>query len=241
MPTRPQTWRFQAIYDGFEHGGLRTEVDRAASTPLNRVGRVVRIEGVIRDEHGRQVGRFTRMLASGGDGLRARHENIALDPAVRGRGFARALNDHVEAVYRRMEVAYVTMHAEHVGSLLWPKLGYDFDLRRLDGSTETERRAQAVLKLLSPRARTVADLPRPAELLARWAASADPAQRAAAAAMRALLPTPARLVGGGLDGLLLDPIALARFDADGTAIGRRLMLGSSFDAYKPLAAVDDVR
>ena len=57
MPTRPQTWRFQAIYDGFEHNGLKTLLDRDESTPLNRVGRVVRVGGPIVDEHGRRVGR----------------------------------------------------------------------------------------------------------------------------------------------------------------------------------------
>lgn len=44
---------------------------------------------------------------------------------------SRALHAHAEAVYIRMGVAYVTMHAEHVGSLLWPRLGLDFDLRRV--------------------------------------------------------------------------------------------------------------
>lgn len=239
MPTRPQTWRFRSIYEGFEHGGLRTEVDLEGSTPLNRVGRAVRIEGRIRDEHGRQVGKFTRMLASGSDGLRARHEHLELDPAARGRGFARALHAHAEAVYIRMGVGHVTMHAEHVGSLLWPRLGFDFDLRRLEGDSERERRAHAVLNLLSPRARKVEGRPRPAETLAAWAASADPAERVAAAAMRARLPTRERLVAGDLQDLLLDPLALAGFDAEGTGLGRTLMLGASFDAYKALASQEE--
>ena len=49
MPTRPQTWRFQAIYNGFEHGGLRAEFDRETSTPIDRAGRVVRVGGHIVD------------------------------------------------------------------------------------------------------------------------------------------------------------------------------------------------
>lgn len=235
MPTRPQTWRFQAIYSGFEHGGLRTEFDRETSTPINRAGRVVRVGGHILTEEGRRVGHFTRMLATGSDGLRARHEDIRLAEEARGRGFARALHEHAEAVYVRMEVAYVTMHAESVGSLLWPRLGFDFDLRRVDGETEDERRAHAVLRMLSPRARKVEGQPRPAEVLAAWAASGDPARRAAAAALRDRLPTPARLAAGELAGLLLDPRSLGDFDAGGTGLGPALMLGASWDGYKHLA------
>ncbi|MDX6682409.1 MAG: hypothetical protein QOG94_2448 [Solirubrobacteraceae bacterium] len=239
MPTRPQVWRFRAIYDGFEHGGLRAEVDRDASTPLDRAGRVVRLEGLVLDEHGRRVGRFTRMLASGGEGLRARHEKIDLAPEARGRGFARALHAHAEDTYRRMGVGFVTMHAENVGSLLWPRLGFDFDLRYTDGEDELERRAHAVLKLLSPRARKVEGLPRPAELLAQWAASDDPSRREAAAALRALLPSTQRLHAGQLDGLLVHPLALGEFDAGGSGLGPTLMLGASWDAYKSLAAPAD--
>jgi GNAT superfamily N-acetyltransferase len=235
MPTRPQAWRFRAIYEDFEHEGLRTAVDRDASTPLDRVGRVIRVGGPIVDSEGHVVGNFTRMLASGADGVRARHEHLELDEAARGRGFARALHAHAEAVYVRMGIAYVTMHAEHVGSLLWPRLGFDFDLRRIDGDNEQARRAHAVLNLLSPRARKVEGRPRPPETLSAWAASADPAQRAAAVAMRTRLPTWERVARGELEDLLLDPISLAAFDADATGLGRTLMLGASFDAFKALA------
>ena len=235
MPTRAQLWRFRTTYDSFEHGGLRTEVDRDKSTPIAGAGRAARLDGWIIDERGRRVGHFKRLLLSGGDGLRARHEEIELAPEARGRGFARALHAHTEAVYRRMEVAYVTMHAEHVGSLLWPRLGFDFDLRRLPGDDERERRARAVLRILSADARQVQGRLRPVELLADWAASPDPARRDAAAAMARCLPTPERIARGELDGLLLDPIALAGFDAGGTGLGRELMLGASFDAFKALS------
>lgn len=234
MPTRPQTWRFQAIYNGFEHGGLRTEFDRETSTPIDRAGRVVRVGGHILDENGRRVGHFTRMLATGSDGLRARHEEIRLAEQARGRGFTRALHGHAEAVYIRMEVAYVTMHAESVGSLLWPRLGFDFDLRRVEGESEEERRAHAVLRMLSPRARKVEGQPRPAEVLAAWASSDDPARRAAVAALRDRLPTPSRLAAGELAGLLLDPRSLGDYDAAGTGLGRALMLGASWDGCKRL-------
>jgi hypothetical protein len=235
MPTRPQTWRFQAIYNGFEHGGLRTEFDRETSTPINRAGRVVRVGGHIVAEDGHRVGHFTRMLATGADGLRARHEEIRLAEEARGRGFARALHLHSEAVYIRMEVGYVTMHAESVGSLLWPRLGFDFDLRRVEGDTEDERRAHAVLRLLSPRARKVEGQPRPREVLTAWGESTDPARRAAAAALRERLPTPARIEAGETSGLLLDPRSLGDFDAEGTGLGRALMLGASWDGYKRLS------
>jgi GNAT superfamily N-acetyltransferase len=240
MPTRPQVWRFRAIYDGFEHGGLRSVVDREKSTPLNRAGRAIRLEGDVVDERGRAVGHYTRMLASGGEGLRARHEKIDLAPEARGRGFARALHAHAEATYRRMDVLFVTMHAENVGSLLWPRLGFDFDLRQVEGEDELQRRAHAMLKLLSPRARKVEGRPRPAELLAQWAASEDAARREAVAALRALLPTPALIAKGSLDGLLLDPRSLGEYDAGGTGLGPTLMLGASWDAYKALAAPADV-
>jgi hypothetical protein len=174
------------------------------------------------------------MLATGTDGLRARHEEIRLAEEARGRGFARALHVHAEAVYIRMEVAYVTMHAEHVGSLLWPRLGFDFDLRRVEGETEAERRAHAVLRLMSPRARQVEGRPRPAEVLAAWEASGDPARRAAVAGMRERLPTRSELAAGELSGLLLDPRSLGDFDAAGTGLGRALMLGASWDGYKRL-------
>jgi len=36
------------------------------------------------------------MLATGTDGLRARHEEIRLAEEARGRGFARALHEHAE-------------------------------------------------------------------------------------------------------------------------------------------------
>jgi predicted GNAT family acetyltransferase len=234
MPTRPQFWRFRSIYEGFEHAGLRAGVDRDASTPLDRPGRAVRLEGFVIDENARHVGNFTRMLASGGEGLRVRHEKVELDPSARGRGFARALNAHAEEIYRRMGVAFVTMHAEDIGSLLWPRLGYDFDLRRVEGDSEAERRAHAVLKLLSPRARKVEGHPRPVELLVQWAASSDTAKREAAAALRARLPTPERLAAGDLDGLLLHPRDIGDFDAGKTGLGATLMRGASFDAFKAL-------
>ena len=59
----------------------------------------MRVGGHILDEKGRRVGHFTRMLATGTDGLRARHEDIRLAEEARGRGFARALHMHAERVY----------------------------------------------------------------------------------------------------------------------------------------------
>ncbi len=236
MPTRPQTWRLRSIYDGFEHAGLRTQLDQSASTPIDRAGRVVRVSGHVLDETGAQVGHFTRLLASGPEGLRARHEKFELAPAARGRGFARALQAHAEAGYADLAVTCITMHAEHVGSLLWPRLGFDFDIRLVAGDSEQARRAHVVLKLLSPHARRVADLPRPAELLALWDDDDDPRRRAAAAALRARLPSPASLARGELDGLLLDPRSLGEFDAGATGIGRTLMLGASWDGHKPLSS-----
>ena len=58
-----------------------------------------------------------------------------------------------------------------------------------------------------------------------------------------VLPTPARVAAGDLDGLLLHPLALGEFDAGGTGLGPTLMLGASWDAYKSLAepADDDTR
>jgi len=174
--------------------------------------------------------------ATGAEGLRARHEELELDPAARGRGFARALHEHAEAAYVRMGARCITMHAEHVGSLLWPRLGFDFDLRHLDGGDEQARRVHAVLRLLAPRARKVAGRPRPAELLAQWAAATDPRRQSAAAELRARLPTAATLARREFAGLLLDPRALGEFDAHGTGIGRELMLGASWDGYKSLPA-----
>lgn len=223
MPTRPQTWRFRQTYDGFTHRGLRTAILAEGSTPIDRAGRVIRVNGAVLDEDGTQVGRFTRLLASGDIGLRARHEHLELDPAARGRGFARALHAHSEDVYRRMGIGLVTMHAEHVGSLLWPRLGFDFDLREQPGATEAQQRANAVLDLLSPTARQVRGRLRPAEVLARGGEGV--------AALRRRLPTPERAATGDLDGVLLDPVSIAAFSADGT----ELMLGASFDALKRLA------
>ena len=190
------------------------------STPPDRAGRAIRVDGWILDATGRRAGHFTRLLVSGNDGLRARHEQIELEERFRGHGFGRALHARSEEIYRAMGVRYVTMHAEFVGSLLWPRLGFDFDLRRAAGETEQERRADAVRKLLSPRARRVKDRPRPGELLEQWAADRDPARRAAVAAFRAAPP--------------LHPLELAAFDAGRTDLGRELMLSASFDAIKVL-------
>ena len=96
-------------------------------------GAVVRVGGHILNGEGRRVGHFTRMLATGKDGLRARHEEIRLAEEARGTGFARALHAHAEATYIRMEVGYITMHAEYVGSILWPRLGFDFEGSWHDG------------------------------------------------------------------------------------------------------------
>ena len=96
-----------------------------------------------------------------------------------------------------------------------------------------------MLKLLSPRARKVEGLPRPAELLGQWAASEEAARRESVAALRAVLPTPALIAARRLDGLLLDPLSLGRFDAGGTGLGPTLMLGASWDAHKALAAPAD--
>lgn len=147
-----------AVIDG-DYGGLNVEVTRVerhfGGPEGDNPGLVARI--VIRDEAGNQVGAADRAMYRDDNGdLVAYHEQLVLEPEVRGRGFASAFNARLEEYYREQGVTRVELTANvDVGGYAWASHGYDFAdedaaagvldrLRdRLDGLDDPQVRAQA--------------------------------------------------------------------------------------------------
>lgn len=95
---------------------------------INPSRNFVTISGKIRDASGDAVGRFTRILMRGGDGLSVEHSYLHLDPAHQGQGFAKAFNGFLYDWYRASGVKYVRVHANiDVGGYTWATQGFDFE------------------------------------------------------------------------------------------------------------------
>ncbi len=249
MAVPQSTSTFRAIYDGFEHGGLRTQLDEHEEAVFfPNTGRAG--GAIVRLASGERVGEFNRYIAEVDGKLIVRHESIKLNPSARGGGFARALQDHAERRYREMGVCEIRLLAEHVGSILWARLGFEFLLQHAPGDTEAERRASVISELFGRNTRPVSSderqtilyrqqdgteftreepvrLPRPIEVLEAAESSADKTSRAAAEAFRARLP-------GGHGEPLATPLDLVDFDRGSTRLGERIMLGAAWQGVKHL-------
>lgn len=249
MAVPKSTSAFRTIYDGFEHGGLRTQLDEHDEAVFFRnAGRAG--GAIVRLASGERVGEFNRYIAEVDRKLIVRHESIKLDPSARGGGFARALQSHAERRYREMGVCEIRLLAEHVGSILWARLGFDFLLQHAPGETEDERRASVISDLFGRNTRPVSSderetilyrhrdgteftreepvrLPRPIEVLERAESSADTTLREAGEMFRARLP-------GGHAEPFATPLDLVDFDQGSTRLGERIMLGSAWQGVKRL-------
>lgn len=115
---------FKAIFDGFEHNGLRAVVTEASQTAVH---------GKILNEKGKKVGRFTREVDRRDGEPSVYHESLTLLPSFQGRGFGTAFVNHSFDRYRELGVASVRVSAgSTVGGYQWARQGFDFDVPRYE-------------------------------------------------------------------------------------------------------------
>jgi ribosomal protein S18 acetylase RimI-like enzyme len=125
--------RWTALYQGFEHNGLRMDVIRSDQSGPN----FGEMKGVVRDLNLRQemdkmkyrlgVGEFFYNWTRHSDGsIEVEHDFVRVDPEYRDRGFASALERHLEEGYVRMGVDRITLIAAKIGAYAWAKQGYEF-------------------------------------------------------------------------------------------------------------------
>lgn len=118
---------FSAIFDGFEHNGMRAQV-------TSKWGGGV--QGVILDTAtGENAGNFAREIDKRRDGsFRVHHDTFKLKPEYQRRGFGSAFFLHSLDEYRKYpEVEVVSVQAaDSVGGYQWARRGFDFDLNLYD-------------------------------------------------------------------------------------------------------------
>lgn len=90
--------------------------------------RSARIDGLVLDANGDEVGSFIRTLRVEDDGkLVAHHSSLSLDSSVQGSGFAARFNAQMFDYYRRSGVDRVTVFAnDDIGGYTWAAQGFDF-------------------------------------------------------------------------------------------------------------------
>ena len=218
---------YQRIYDGFEHAGLRVVLDAEGCRDPRRVEAVVVDTGT-----GQTVGQLTRYLHER-DGELYHHQEIQrLDEPYHGRGFTKAMIAHTTPRVIALGVRAMTITAHNVGGLVWGRMGWEFDLYGVEGSTDEERIARSVAAIFDP------DVPRPGErrrflpwhrrlpnandALSRLERGRGDRARAAAA-MRARIPTAEAIAAGRLEGTFTHPDQMVAFESHGIAVGVEVM------------------
>lgn len=120
------------LYQGFEAKGLRIEVIRnEAPKGESRHGTLkARITDV---ESGDSAGEayYNYNLPIGGSGYEVEHDVINIWPPFRNRGFAGALETHLEDGYKRLGVKRIKLLAANVGAYAWAGQGYSFQRTKL--------------------------------------------------------------------------------------------------------------
>lgn len=125
---------FKAVFDGFEHGGLRAVVDHAVqdNPPDHQPGwlsvKLASVEGHVEDVDGHMVGGFERDIFRDPEvGLIVKHVSFRMGPHFRQLGYGDAFVQHSFDAYRAAGVARVRVDTAEVGGYLWAKSGFDFD------------------------------------------------------------------------------------------------------------------
>jgi hypothetical protein len=218
---------YHRVYHGFEHAGLRVEVD------LDRSRGDDHLEAVIVDvASGRVVGEFTRYLHERDGELYSQQDSHRLDEEYRGRGFTPALIPHSSAGLRALGVRAMTITAHNIGALIWGGKGFEFDLYGVVGATREERIARSVAAIFDP------ELPRASRRRrfppwrkrfpnAHMALARLERRRgdvgAAAAAMRRRIPTEEAIRTGRREGTFTHPAEMVSFQSHGHPVGAEVM------------------
>ncbi|GIG57046.1 hypothetical protein Lfu02_14180 [Longispora fulva] len=93
---------------------------------------------VFHPDRAEPVGSITRELIRDGNVVEAQHVTLKLDANVRGAGFARAFNDHLENWYVESGVERISLRAAmNVGGYAWAREGYTWDPRFGDQNART--------------------------------------------------------------------------------------------------------
>lgn len=215
----------QRIFHGFEHAGLRLELD-----PARSINERIAACKVIDVETGESVGDVLRWVEKS-DPTVLRGEGQFLLPRYRRRGFTKALHVHTVAGCREIGIAVLTGLIAYDGSAVWARIGGDFNLDEYEGPDGRTRRARAVATIFAPdaeRRRRWRRIPRimgpnPRGVL-RARRRRGGASARAARAMEARIPTEEQIASGDLDGTFQTPNEIVTFEAHGIQIGNEAML-----------------
>lgn len=215
----------QRIFHGFEHAGMRLELD-----PERSVGDNIAQCNIFDVETGKRIGGMRRWTFERGDSTWVMADHIYLHPSYRRRGLSRALRDHAYPRYRELGYRGVAMQAGDEGALVWQRWGYDFDLHDVEGPDEARKRARAVAKIFAPdahRERNWRRIPRlrdpnPHLVLRSFERKRGP-RGLAAAEMRRRIPTEEQIESGSLDGTFTTPAEIIDFESHGIKLGIETM------------------
>jgi ribosomal protein S18 acetylase RimI-like enzyme len=117
--------RFGAIWDGFEHAGLRVE-KAAADGYGDGEDATYTFSGLIVDRNGNNVGMIDRSMSWSDGRLAVNHELLEISGQAQRTGFATALNQHAEKEYRKLGVERIDIETAWVGGYAWARAGYIF-------------------------------------------------------------------------------------------------------------------
>lgn len=178
------------------------------------------VTGRIRDADGQLIGVFERRvrLDAAGEPF-VYHAYLRLEPGAQGGGFASAFNAHAEAVYRAKGVKAVRVSANiDVGGYTWAATGFNWDVGTGSPEDVAIRRSQQCIRMYRA------------------------GQHRLTAEQRSAVE--ARLWNGPQDGPLrpgyhlINAWDLAHFGGGDHAIGKALLLGTSWAGIKPLVGPD---
>jgi hypothetical protein len=237
---------FGRLFNGRVFGGLWTRID-PKDIHVNENSVQVRV-GIVDPETGRVIAHAQRSFYRDHNGnLYAKHDRLILTGAFQGRGFAREFNSALEDWYRYSGLKHIEVHASStVGGYTWARAGYDW-------APSAKRSADMILNRLRLELRQVdADI----EQIQAWGRG-DPAvdvnklrQRYSGNTADEILADALRQQAGALQ--ILNQAATNTFGTDGfptpydiseagrgeksgrdaSWIGKRAMLGSSWDGVK---------
>jgi ribosomal protein S18 acetylase RimI-like enzyme len=116
--------RFAALYDGYEHNGLKVRVNYARR--LKDSSSAGEMDADVLDGD-KIVGHIVRNFAKDArDGEPyAYHNEFRLDPEYQDRGFGATLSAHVEAGYRAGDIKHIDLRTDEVGGYAWARAGYE--------------------------------------------------------------------------------------------------------------------
>jgi hypothetical protein len=110
-----------SIFDGFQHGDMRTEVRNAFHNPKDDT---TVVDGAILAHH-QEVGHFQRAFDPADRSVM--HMELFIDKPWQGRGFASAFNAHAEGEYARRGYTKIELQAGGTaGGIVWAKSGYNW-------------------------------------------------------------------------------------------------------------------